>query len=201
MTRANPEWVTISKLDLSRRPTRTVLPVEISACESGSSVIIRPCSAICFPATQTDLTVTFSISSRMTKSASRPGARAPLFFKPKCKAVLIVAILKASIGSTPQAIARRTTLLICPLASTSSGEASSVHRQKNRLFLSVTVRLKTETFCPAEPSRIKIVIPRLIRSWTSFSVLHSWSLSTPLKAYADNSAPEVNGLWPSINLP
>ena len=116
------------------------------------------------------------------QSARRPGAIEPSSRSmPKWVAVLIVAICSATSGSSPQAIACRTTRSMCPSCTSVPEWQSSVQRMKPRGSspFSVTAVICAATSYQAEPSRSIARIPCRTRAIASASRVPSWSSAGP----------------------
>ena len=110
------------------------------------------------------------------KSATYPGAIAPLLFNLYKTDGLSVAIWIAVSGFKPCFMHLTIDEFIEPFLSMSSICLSSVQRQKRVLLFSFTAGRRSFKFLAAVPSRISTYIPRLTFSRASLALIHSWSV-------------------------
>ncbi len=82
---------------------------------------------------------------------------------------------RATIGSTPSAMAVRTMKSMCPSSSRSAGWRSSVQKQIRWWLSGVTSGSSVFRLRALVASRMKIVIPRRSFSRASSTDVHSWS--------------------------
>ena len=126
------------------------------AAASSSGMRTRPSSAISRPAVKTLRTRKALRSSTRMKSASLPGATAPLLRSPKHSAALSVHMVTACTGSIPMPTARRRWLSMCPSETISSIWRSSQQNAQRRALPGVTPGRSVRRFLAAEPSRIRM---------------------------------------------